>query len=66
MSCVVDFVSHVADVLGSYLFGVLYWYVWTVLLPRRGGYSLEEEAEVLDDGTSVTKLVRAYKLGSHL
>ncbi|KAL1969924.1 hypothetical protein VTN77DRAFT_7433 [Rasamsonia byssochlamydoides] len=39
------------------LFGVLYWYVWTILLPRWGGYTLEEEVEVLDDGTSITKLI---------
>ncbi|KAJ5561001.1 Amino acid/polyamine transporter I, partial [Penicillium sp. DV-2018c] len=42
------------------LFGVLYWYVWTVLLPRWGGYRLEEEKEILDDGTSIIKLVRGY------
>jgi hypothetical protein len=37
--------------------GVLYWYVWTILLPRWRGYRLEEEVEVLKDGTSITKLV---------
>jgi hypothetical protein len=40
------------------VFGVLYWYVWTVLLPRWGGYKLEEEEKVLDDGTAVTRLVK--------
>jgi hypothetical protein len=39
-------------------FGVLYWLVWTVLLPRLGGYTLEEVADILDDGTTITKLVR--------
>ncbi|CEJ62332.1 Putative Amino acid transporter [Penicillium brasilianum] len=43
------------------LFGVLYWYIWTVFLPRRGGYTLEESVETLDDGTNITKLVRSYK-----
>ncbi|RDW67422.1 putative methionine permease [Aspergillus mulundensis] len=43
---------------GVIVFGVLYWYVWTVLLPRWGGYSLEEEEKVLDDGTAVKRLVR--------
>lgn len=38
--------------------GVIYWYLWTVLIPRLGGYHLEEEADVLRDGTSVTKLVK--------
>lgn len=42
------------------IFGILYWYIWTVLLPRWGGYKLEEEDEVLDDGTKITKLARSY------
>ena len=44
------------------LFGVLYWYVWTVVLPRKGGYHLEEEKEILADGTSIIKLVRSYDI----
>ena len=51
--------------LYSILFGVLYWYIWTVLIPRWKGYSLEEAVEVLDDGTTITKLVREPK-GSKL
>ncbi|KAF2815511.1 amino acid transporter [Mytilinidion resinicola] len=39
------------------LFGVLYWYVWTVWLPRRNGCTLEETVATLDDGTTVTQLV---------
>ncbi|GKZ67805.1 hypothetical protein AnigIFM60653_001712 [Aspergillus niger] len=46
--------------MGVIIFGILYWYVWTVLLPRWGGYKLEEEDEVLDDGTKITKLARSY------
>ncbi|KAJ5414257.1 hypothetical protein N7509_000884, partial [Penicillium cosmopolitanum] len=46
--------------IGVILFAVVYWYVWTVLLPRWGGYKLEESVEVLDDGTSITKLERDY------
>ncbi|KAJ6008199.1 hypothetical protein N7540_012175 [Penicillium herquei] len=42
------------------LFAVLYWYVWTVFLPRRGGYKLEEVTEALDDGTPVIRIVRSY------
>ena len=38
--------------------GVIYWYLWTVLIPRLRGYRLEEEADMLKDGTSVTKLVK--------
>jgi hypothetical protein len=40
------------------LFGVFYWYIWTVWLPRRNGCTFEEVVETLDDGTAVTKLVQ--------
>ncbi|KAI1080590.1 amino acid permease-domain-containing protein [Whalleya microplaca] len=40
--------------VGILVFGVLYWLIWTVILPRLGGYRLEEKQEVLDDGTAVT------------
>ncbi|CAG8420461.1 unnamed protein product [Penicillium salamii] len=46
--------------IGLIIFGILYWYIWTVILPRKGGYKLEEEKEILADGTSIIKLVRAY------
>jgi hypothetical protein len=41
------------------LLTISYWYVWTVLIPRLRGYTLEEQTEVLDDGTSITKLVHS-------
>ncbi|RJE20920.1 methionine permease [Aspergillus sclerotialis] len=47
--------------IGVLLFGVLYWYIWTQLMPRRGGYRLEEEEVTLSDGTSITKLVQLYQ-----
>ncbi|KAF2664990.1 amino acid transporter [Microthyrium microscopicum] len=40
------------------LAGVLYWYIWTILLPRWKSYTLEEFVEILDDGTSITKLAK--------
>jgi hypothetical protein len=40
------------------LFGVLYWYSWTVLLPKWKRYRLEEEIRILDDGTTVTNIVK--------
>ena len=40
------------------LFGVLYWYVWSILLPKWQGYRLEEETNVLDDGTTVNKVIK--------
>lgn len=43
------------------IFGLLYWYVWTRLIPRLKGYTLEEETSVLDDGTTVTTLVHVPK-----
>ncbi|KAL6892991.1 amino acid transporter [Trichoderma longibrachiatum] len=46
--------------MGTIVAGVLYWYVWTVLLPKWGGYTLEEKTEVLDDGTSITRVVHTY------
>lgn len=39
-------------------FGVVYWYVWTVLIPRVKGYRLEEEKSILSDGTSINRLVK--------
>jgi amino acid transporter len=39
------------------LFGVLYWFVWLKHIPRWRGYRVEEETNVLDDGTPVTSLV---------
>ncbi|KAJ5515432.1 hypothetical protein N7527_006992 [Penicillium freii] len=46
--------------IGIVLSGVLYWYVWTILLPRWGDYQLEEEKEILADGTSIIKLVHSF------
>ncbi|KAI2634786.1 amino acid transporter [Hypomontagnella submonticulosa] len=42
--------------VGILIFGVLYWLVWTIVLPRLGRYRLEEKQEVLDDGTAITVL----------
>ena len=51
--------SFVADAGECRLIGtVIYWYLWTVLIPRWRGYRIEEEADVLEDGTSIIKLVR--------
>lgn len=59
--------SHPAPFVSAFanycriVFGVLYWYVWTVLLPRWGGYHLEEEKAEAEDGAIHTKLVRVYE-----
>ncbi|KAI0597252.1 amino acid permease-domain-containing protein [Biscogniauxia sp. FL1348] len=39
-------------------FGFLYWLVWTVVLPRLGGYELQQKEDVLDDGTAITTYAR--------
>ncbi|KAM0344116.1 hypothetical protein ACHAPU_007837 [Fusarium lateritium] len=36
--------------------GVVYWFLWTIAVPRWRGTRLEEETDVLDDGTTITKL----------
>ncbi|KAI1496235.1 amino acid permease-domain-containing protein [Biscogniauxia marginata] len=44
--------------VGIMVFGFLYWLVWTVILPRLGGYRLQEKEDVLDDGTTITTYIR--------
>lgn len=46
------------------LFGILYWYIAFVALPRWYGYTVDEVVEVLSDGTSITKLVNVEKTPS--
>ena len=36
---------------------MLYWYLVFVAIPKWYGYRVEEEVEVLSDGTSITRLV---------
>jgi amino acid transporter len=36
--------------------GVVYWYLWTIGVPRWRGTKLEEETDVLADGTTITRL----------
>jgi hypothetical protein len=40
---------------------VLYWFVWTVWVPRWKGYGMIEEEEMLTDGTTIAKLVHKTK-----
>lgn len=47
-----------ANYVTRLLFGIGYWYVWTIALPRYYGYKLEDEGDILSDGTTITKLVR--------
>ena len=36
--------------------GVVYWYLWTIGVPGWRGTKLEEEIDVLADGTTITRL----------
>ena len=51
-------VCRIADNAISILSGILYWYIWTVFVPSLKGYTLEEETDILDDGTTVTTLTK--------
>ncbi|KAL2676588.1 hypothetical protein Neosp_010352 [[Neocosmospora] mangrovei] len=42
--------------LTIFALGVVYWYMWTIAIPRWRGTTLEEETHVLEDGTTITKL----------
>ncbi|KAF5327890.1 hypothetical protein D9619_004853 [Psilocybe cf. subviscida] len=50
-------VAGIALLLGC----VLYYWVWIVYLPKRGGYEIVEEIEESSDGARNAKLVRRYK-----
>jgi hypothetical protein len=41
----------------SLLFAVLVWYLAFVAIPKWKGYRVEEEVEVLSDGTSISRLI---------
>ncbi|KAJ3520567.1 hypothetical protein NMY22_g12697 [Coprinellus aureogranulatus] len=40
------------------LFGIAYWYVWAVWLPRKKGYRLEREVVTMEDGVTKTRFRR--------
>ncbi|KAK3360516.1 amino acid permease-domain-containing protein [Lasiosphaeria hispida] len=50
-------VSYALVGMSIIIFGVLYWLFLAVLIPKWGGYRLEEAVDVLADGTTVTKLI---------
>jgi len=47
--------------IGIIIFAVIYWYIWTIVIPKWKGYTLEEAEAVLDDGTTITKLIHVDK-----
>ncbi|KAK3938017.1 amino acid permease-domain-containing protein [Diplogelasinospora grovesii] len=54
-------VSYALVGISVILLGLLYWFLWTVLLPRWGDYQLEEVTDSLDDGTIITRVIQTYE-----
>ncbi|KAF7966459.1 hypothetical protein HWV62_9747 [Athelia sp. TMB] len=46
--------------IGILVLCVIYWYIWTHLLPKLRGYHLEERTFVLDDGAVTKTLVKIW------
>ncbi|KAF5336486.1 hypothetical protein D9611_006685 [Ephemerocybe angulata] len=46
--------AHPVGGFGVSLFGIAYWYIWSIWLPRKRGYVLEREVVVMDDGVTKT------------
>lgn len=53
---------HVVVCLSIALFGVIYWYIWCIYLPRRNGYTLEREVVIQEDGVSRSVFQKVYYL----
>ncbi|EJT71334.1 hypothetical protein GGTG_10593 [Gaeumannomyces tritici R3-111a-1] len=51
------YATYAAVGVSILIFGFIYWYLWTIFIPRWRGYRLEEKTETLADGLTVTKLV---------
>lgn len=58
----IEKISYAFVGLGLFAFGIMYWYIWTIMLPGWKGYTLDERAEVLDDGTVITKIIHVPNL----
>lgn len=46
--------------VGVLLLGAVYWAGWTKLLPKLGGYRVEAERRVLEDGAEAVRYRRVY------
>ncbi|KZT56238.1 amino acid transporter [Calocera cornea HHB12733] len=53
--------TYVVVGMGVLLVSALFYYVYIVYLPKRGGYEIVEEIEDLPDGARNARLVRRYK-----
>ncbi|KAK7046438.1 high affinity methionine permease [Favolaschia claudopus] len=48
----IPYYTHVVVTIAASQLGVLYWWIWSIWLPRRNGYTLKREWEVQEDGVS--------------
>ncbi|KAK6992681.1 high affinity methionine permease [Favolaschia claudopus] len=48
----IPYYTHVLVTIAASQLGVLYWWIWSIWLPRRNGYTLKREWEVQEDGVS--------------
>lgn len=58
--------TTILTMLTRIILSIVYWWIWTIVIPNRNGYRLEEEIEILPDGTSITQLVHVDKRESRL
>ncbi|KAJ6260026.1 hypothetical protein Dda_5671 [Drechslerella dactyloides] len=54
--------TYALTTVGVLFIAVIYWYSVTIFFPWKGGYELVERSEVLEDGTTVTVLVKESHL----
>ncbi|KAL8286211.1 hypothetical protein RQP46_004699 [Phenoliferia psychrophenolica] len=47
--------------IAVFAIGLLYWFVWRIVLPRLGKYQLEPFKDVLSDGTVVTQFHKVHQ-----
>jgi len=52
--------AHPFGAFAISLFGVGYWYVWAVWVPRRGVFRREREVVRMDDGVSRVVFRKVY------
>ncbi|KAJ7429738.1 APC amino acid permease [Mycena galericulata] len=48
----IPYYMHVVVTIAASQLGVAYWAIWSMWLPRRGGYALKREWKLQDDGVS--------------
>lgn len=54
------YASYCVTGIGIIVACVIYWYLWTHLIPKWRGYHLEERTIVLEDGAVTKTLVKVW------